>query len=345
MQTKESKKYHTTFEQKIETEKAIDKVKKTFSNLLTTNLNLNEVVAPLVVLENSGINDELSGVERPVTFPIKDIEDKKGVVVQSLAKWKRLRLAQLSAKAGSGILTDMKALRPDDDLSPMHSVYVDQWDWEKVMLPEQRTFEYLKSTVINIYEALLLTEHKICSHYHSMEKVLPPKITFIHAEDLMRAYPHLSPKERENKATEKYKAIFLIGIGGKLSNGKPHDGRAPDYDDWATETDDGYFGLNGDIIVWNPVLKCAFELSSMGIRVDPKTLWKQLKLHNCVEKKDLFYHKLLLDGQLPQTIGGGIGQSRMCMFMLRKEHIGEVQASVWPDEVYKSTREKGINII
>ncbi len=345
MQTNGFKKLNNGFCDLLEAEKKIEKVKKTFTDLLSGNLNLYKVESPLILSKNSGINDELTGVEKPVSFNIKNIKGKGGVVVQSLAKWKRLRLACLSVKPGTGIITNMKAIRPDEEPGPMHSIYVDQWDWEQVMLPHQRTVDFLKKSVIKIYDAMILTEQIIHLYYPSIGKVLPPEITFIHSEDLLRAYPDLSPEERENKAAEKYKAFFLIGVGAPLSNGSPHDGRAPDYDDWCTETGKGYFGLNGDIIVWNPVLKCAFEISSMGIRVDEKSLWKQLELLNCIEKKDLYYHKLLLKGKLPQTIGGGIGQSRMCMFILRKKHIGEVQASIWPEDVYRKCKADGINII
>ncbi len=334
MQVTKNKESGRGLSDQLETEKAIERVKMTFSHLLSGKLGLHKVVAPLAVSENSGINDELNNVERPVSFPIKNIHGKTGVIVQSLAKWKRLRLAQLALEPGAGILTDMKALRPDEKPGPMHSIFVDQWDWEQVIDSSNYNIEYLQETVVKIYEAMLLTEQIIRSQYPFIAPVLPPEITFIHAEDLLRAYPGLSPAEREHKVAEKYKAVFLIGIGNKLSNGEAHDGRAPDYDDWTTETHKGYYGLNGDIIVWNPLLKCAFELSSMGIRVNEKALLKQLSIRNCMEKAGLFYHRMLLESKLPQTIGGGIGQSRLCMLLLGKKHIGEVQASIWPEDYY-----------
>ncbi len=345
MQITKSKKSYDHLKDHLETEKAIEKVKKTFSNFLSGHLKLQKVVSPIIVSEASGINDELSGTERPVSFLLKNIHGIKGVIVQSLAKWKRLRLAQLSVPSGEGIFADMHALRPDETPGPLHSVYVDQWDWEQVIDSSQYRLDCLKDTVVKIYAALLQTEQIINFYYPSIDRILPSEITFIHAEDLLRTYPDLSPSEREHKAAKKYGAIFLIGIGKQLSNGEPHDGRAPDYDDWSTETSAGYFGLNGDIIVWNPVLKCAFELSSMGIRVNKKALIKQLMLSESMEKAEQYYHKALLEGKLPQTIGGGIGQSRLCMFLLRKKHIGEVQASVWPDDVYSHCKTEGINII
>ncbi|MFC7667864.1 aspartate--ammonia ligase [Hymenobacter humi] len=258
----------------LETEEAITFVKETFAKELARQLHLVKVSAPLVVLDGTGINDDLNGIERPVGFPIKSLDEQRAVVVHSLAKWKRLRLRELGIPAGRGLLTDMRALRPDEDYSPIHSIYVDQWDWEKHMLPEQRTIPFLKATVETIYGALKATEHQVSQEF-GIEPVLPPSITFLHAEDLLARYPDLTPKQREHEAAREYGAVFLMGIGAELSHGEIHDGRAPDYDDWSTPTEDGYRGLNGDILLWNPVLGTAFEISSMGIRVDKEALARQ----------------------------------------------------------------------
>ncbi|TVR74396.1 MAG: aspartate--ammonia ligase [Marinilabiliales bacterium] len=329
----------------IETEKAIDLVKTTFSDTLCRELNLTRVVAPLIVAEDTGINDDLNGIERPVQINIKDMQSKRVTVVQSLAKWKRYRLAQLGAEPGEGILTDMKALRPDEDLGPLHSVYVDQWDWEKVISGEQRHLLCLKDTVKRIYKALVATEKAVAERYQEITPVLPPGIKFIHAEDLYLKYPELTPRERETEAAREYGAFFLTGIGGDLPGGNIHDGRAPDYDDWSTPTGQHYRGLNGDIIVWNPVTGSAFEISSMGIRVDESALVYQLEKRNCLERRELMFHRMLLGGKLPQTMGGGIGQSRVCMFMLRKSHIGQVQASVWPETMTEELKKESIDLI
>ncbi len=328
-----------------QTEAAIDFVKTTFEKELSGALHLMKVSAPLFVLDGTGINDDLNGIERPVSFPIKAMKEQKAVVVHSLAKWKRMRLQQLQIPAGEGLYTNMHALRPDEDFTPLHSVFVDQWDWEKVMEPQQRTLPFLKSTVKKIYAALKATEQKVFEQYPQILPTLPDEISFIHAEDLLQQYPTLTPKERENKAAKTYGAVFIIGIGGALSDGQPHDGRAADYDDWSTEAGDGYKGLNGDIILWNEVLQTAFEVSSMGIRVDEQALLRQMAERGCMERMHLHFHQQLLSGQLPQSIGGGIGQSRTCMFLLRKAHIGEVQASVWPEEVVKDCAEKGIALL
>lgn len=335
----------TPLQDQLETEKAIEIIKTTFSQTLKKNLNLFKVESPLILCENSGINDDLNGLEKPVTFLIKNMDNTKASIIQSLAKWKRLRLSQLSVKPGTGILTDMRALRPDDEIDELHSIYVDQWDWEQVIQTKQRSVEFLKEIVTSIYNTLLFTEETICSCYPSLKKKLPEEITFLHTEELLKAYPDLSPKERENRAAKEFKAIFLIGIGASLSNGEVHDTRAPDYDDWITETGEGYVGLNGDLIIWNPTLKCAFEISSMGIRVDKEILLKQLELCKCMEKTELYYHELLLADKLPQTIGGGIGQSRVSMFLLEKKHIGEVQASIWPKQMYEKCKKNNINLI
>ncbi|MCD4770062.1 MAG: aspartate--ammonia ligase [Bacteroidales bacterium] len=320
----------------LKTEEAITLVKETFSLELSRQLRLIKVSSPIAVMDGTGINDDLNGVERPVIFPVKGLQDRKAVIVQSLAKWKRIRLKELGMEQGEGIITDMKALRPDEDFSRIHSIYVDQWDWEKPVRPEQRILKYLKESVRSIYEALKATEKVVNTIYPEIGTILPEEIRFIHSEELLRKYPHLSPRERETEIAKEYGAVFIIGIGNELSNGLPHDGRAPDYDDWSTVNEDGYSGLNGDIIFWNPVLESAFEISSMGIRVDKNALLKQLKLCSCLERTDLYFHKLLLSDKIPLSIGGGIGQSRVCMFMLRKSHIAEVQVSIWPDHIMET---------
>lgn len=288
------------------TEKAIKAVKDMFQENLSAQLALLRVTAPMVVLSGTGLNDELNGVERPVEFPIKDMGGMKAEVVHSLAKWKRLKLAQMGVRPGRGIYTDMNALRPDEELDNIHSIYVDQWDWEKVITKEQRTLAFLKSTVRRIYEAIKVTENKLYVEFPQIEPMLPEDIFFIHAEQLRQMYPEMSPKERENAVVREHKAVFIIGIGGLLADGVPHDGRAADYDDWSTENEDGFSGLNGDLLLWNPVLESAFEISSMGIRVDETALDRQLRIRGEDWKKDLMYHKMLLEGKLPYTIGGGI---------------------------------------
>lgn len=327
------------------TEKAIKAVKDMFQDNLSAQLALLRVTAPMVVLSGMGLNDDLNGVERPVKFPVRDMGDQSAEVVHSLAKWKRVKLAQMNLRPGRGIYTDMNALRPDEELDNIHSIYVDQWDWEKVISFEQRTLDYLKKTVRRIYEAIKVTENKLYVEFPQIEPMLPEDVFFIHSEDLLRMYPDLSSKEREDAIVKKYKAVFIIGIGGLLSDGKPHDSRAADYDDWSTVNEDGYCGLNGDLLLWNPVLESAFEISSMGIRVDEAAMKRQLELRGETNKSELLYHKLLLDGKLPYTIGGGIGQSRLCMFLLRKAHIGEIQSSIWPDEDRRICRESGIDLV
>lgn len=327
------------------TEKAIKAVKDMFQDNLSAQLALLRVTAPMVVLSGMGLNDDLNGVERPVKFPVRDMGDQPAEIVHSLAKWKRVKLAQMNLRPGRGIYTDMNALRPDEELDNIHSIYVDQWDWEKVISFEQRTLDYLKKTVRRIYEAIKVTENKLYVEFPQIEPMLPEDVFFIHSEDLLRMYPDLSSKEREDAIVKKYKAVFIIGIGGLLSDGKPHDSRAADYDDWSTVNEDGYCGLNGDLLLWNPVLESAFEISSMGIRVDEAAMKRQLELRGETNKSELLYHKLLLDGKLPYTIGGGIGQSRLCMFLLRKAHIGEIQSSIWPDEDRRICRESGIDLV
>ena len=329
----------------LKTEEMIDFIKTRYEKTLAQHLNIVKVSAPVVVPDSTGINDDLSGVEKPISFPIKSLDGQKASIIQSLAKWKRMRLRYFHIEPGKGILTDMRALRPSENLSPIHSVYVDQWDWEKHILPEQRTLKFLKSTVEQLYKTIRITEDELFQKYPWLTPQLPPFITFIHSEELYKMYPGLPPKERENEAAKKFKAIFIIGIGNVLSDGKPHDLRAPDYDDWSTKNEDGYFGLNGDILFWNSNLNSAFEISSMGIRVDKTAMEKQLEISNCQDRKKLLFHKLLLEGQLPLSIGGGIGQSRLCMFLLKKLHIGEVQSSVWPNEVLKKYEGKDVKLL
>jgi len=299
----------------------------------------------LVVLDGTGINDDLNSIERPVKFPIKSLNDKNAVVVHSLAKWKRIRLKELEIEPGEGIITDMRALRPDEDYSPIHSIYVDQWDWEKVIVPQDRQLDYLFSTVKSIYKVIKKTEQNVEAKYPQLKAVLPEQITFISSEDLLQKYPTFTPKQRENAICKEFGAVFIYGIGGELSNGELHDARAADYDDWSTENSAGFRGLNGDILVWNPVLESAFELSSMGIRVDKEALTKQLEIRDFSDRKNLLFHSMLLDDQLTESIGGGIGQSRMCMFMLKSRHIGEVQASIWDGKVKEKLKEESIELL
>ena len=327
-----------------QTEKAIKSVKDMFQDNLSAQLTLLRVTAPMTVLSGTGINDDLNGVERPVRFPVKGLDEREAEVVHSLAKWKRLKLAELGVAPGRGIYTDMNALRPDEELDNLHSIYVDQWDWEKVIRPEDRNLDFLKRTVRRIYEAVKVTENKLYVEFPQLVPALPEEIFFIHAQELLDRYPGLSAKERENAVVREHKAVFIIGIGGKLSDGTIHDGRAADYDDWSTPNSDGFEGLNGDLLLWNPVLESAFEISSMGIRVDPEAMHRQLALRGQEWKAELYFHKQLLSGALPQTIGGGIGQSRLCMYLLRKAHIGEIQSSLWPEEMRKACHEAGIEL-
>ncbi len=327
------------------TEKAIKHVKDIFQENLSAQLALLRVTAPMVVLKGTGINDDLNGTERPVSFPIKDMGEREAEVVHSLAKWKRLKLAEMGVEPGRGIYTDMNALRPDEELDNIHSLYVDQWDWEMVISEADRNIDYLKRIVRRIYEAIKVSENKVYVEFPQIKPVLPEDIFFIHAEDLLKMYPDLSSKEREDKIVEKYGAVFIIGIGHALSGGESHDGRAADYDDWSTPNADGHYGLNGDILLWNPILKSSFEVSSMGIRVDKKALERQLEVRGQEWKKDLYFHRMLLEGKLPFTAGGGIGQSRLCMFMLRKAHIGEIQSSIWPEDMRKECLAAGIELV
>lgn len=331
---------------KYETEQGIKVIKDFFQDNLATGLCLRRVTGPLFVLRGLGINDDLSGKERPVTFPIKDLQDAKAEVVHSLAKWKRLTLADYDVQPGYGIYTDMNAIRADEELGNLHSLYVDQWDWERVILPEQRTVSFLKRTVKCIYAALKRTEFLVCERFPQLTPSLPEDVQFIHAEELLQRYPDKSAKEREDLITREYGAVFIIGIGCKLSNGEPHDMRAPDYDDYSTlAADSDLPGLNGDLLVWNDVLDRAVELSSMGIRVDKEALLRQLQESGKEERLELYFHRRLVEGSLPLCIGGGIGQSRLCMLYLRKAHIGEIQASIWPDEMRKECELLNIPLI
>jgi aspartate--ammonia ligase len=328
-----------------QTELGISKIKDFFQANLSAELRLRRVTAPLFVLQGTGINDDLNGVERAVSFPIKDMGDVRAEVVHSLAKWKRVTLADYHIEQGYGIYTDMNAIRADEELGNLHSLYVDQWDWERVMSTEERNIDFLKSVVRRIYSTLLRTEYLVSESFPEIKPVLPADITFIHAEELRKLYPGLSPKEREYNIAKQYGAVFIIGIGGPLGDGKKHDGRAPDYDDWTTPGEKGLPGLNGDIILWNSVLEIPFEISSMGIRVDKAALLKQLEMEGKTERLSMYFHKRLMEDSLPLSIGGGIGQSRLCMFFLRKAHIGEIQASIWPEEMYTQCRDLNINLI
>ncbi len=328
-----------------ETELAIVNIKNFFQLTLSTELNLTRVTAPLFVNMGQGLNDDLNGVERPVTFPVKAFNDRKLEIVHSLAKWKRLKVGEMAMAPGFGIYTDMNAIRADEDLDNIHSIYVDQWDWERAMRPEERHLDYLQKVVRQIYGCLKRTEFFVYNNYPALKPRLPEEITFIHSEELAERYPALTPKERENAAAKEYGAVFIIGIGYPLENGQPHDGRAPDYDDWITVTGENRHGLNGDIIVWNDVLQQSFEISSMGIRVSPESLKAQLAIRGTEEREKLFFHQKLLNGELPQTIGGGIGQSRLAMYFLQKAHIGETQVSAWPEEMVAACQKAGIPLL
>lgn len=327
------------------TEKAIKLVKDMFQVNLSAQLALLRVTAPMIVLQGMGLNDDLNGVERAVTFPIKDMDDARAEVVHSLAKWKRIKLAEMNVCVGRGIYTDMNALRPDEELDNTHSIYVDQWDWEMVISTQQRNLEFLKHIVKRIYESMKVTENRLYVEFSHIIPELPEDIFFIHAQELLDMYPTLTSKEREDAVVKEHKAVFLIGIGAKLSNGEAHDGRAADYDDWSTPNSDGFKGLNGDILLWNPILEAAFEVSSMGIRVDSSALRLQLEQRGQQWKSELLFHKKLLSEQLPTTIGGGIGQSRLCMFFLRKAHIGEIQSSIWSDAMREECEAAGIKLV
>ncbi|MCP2619775.1 aspartate--ammonia ligase [Candidatus Aminicenantes bacterium AC-334-K16] len=328
----------------LETEKAIMEIKLTFQRLLAEKLNLQRVTAPLFVQSGTGINDDLNGIERPLKFSVTNLNHTQAEIVQSLAKWKRLALAKLKIPPGKGIYTDMNAIRPDEILDNLHSIYVDQWDWERVITPEERSLSFLKEIVSKIYQCIFQMETIICQKYPQFTPFLPPKIHFIHAQRLQALFPQLSPREREDRICKTHGAVFIQGIGLPLTDGQPHDGRAPDYDDWTSPTEEGP-GLNGDILIWYPPLQQAFELSSMGIRVDAATLLRQLKITGCEERRHLYFHRLLLEGKLPLSIGGGIGQSRLCMFLLRKVHIGEVQVGIWDMETIRLCEQHNITLL
>lgn len=319
-----------------ETEIAIKKVKDFFERELATQLNLYRVSAPLFVLPESGLNDNLNGVERPVRFGIKERDDAEVEIVHSLAKWKRLALKRYGFEHGEGLYTDMNAIRRDEETDNIHSIFVDQWDWERIIDKEERTPATLKRTVKSVYEALRVTEKYIANQYKYIDCFLPEEITFMTSQELETWYPDSTPKEREYKIARKYGAVFIMQIGGVLASGEKHDGRAPDYDDWK---------LNGDIIVYYPVLDIALELSSMGVRVDEEALSTQLELAGCPERAEMPFQKALLEGELPYTIGGGIGQSRICMFYLRKAHIGEVQSSIWPEDTWEDAEKNGLQLL
>ena len=320
----------------IETEIAIKKVKDFFEAKLAETLNLTRVSAPLFLENGSGLNDNLNGVERPVSFDMLAIEDSNIEIVHSLAKWKRFALHRYKFEAGSGLYTDMNAIRRDEELDNLHSIYVDQWDWEKVITKEDRNIDTLKDTVRKIFSVFKSTEDFVSSEYPSIEKILPEDITFVTSQELEDMYPELTSKERENAITKEHKAVFILGIGDTLKSGEKHDGRSPDYDDWK---------LNGDILFYDPLFDSAIELSSMGIRVDKAALEYQLQKSGCEDRRNLPFHKALLEDKLPLTMGGGIGQSRICMFFLRKAHIGEVQASIWDEYTHKQCEAANIELL
>lgn len=319
-----------------ETEVAIKEIKDHFERALAKSLHLTRVSAPLFIRPESGMNDNLNGVERPVSFEIKELDETPAEIVHSLAKWKRYALKHYDFHSGEGLYTDMSAIRRDEYTDNLHSLYVDQWDWEKIISKEERNTETLEYTVRKVYSALKETENYISRRYNYIEPLLPDDIFFITSQELENMYPDKTPKEREREIAKAKGAVFISQIGKVLASGERHDGRAPDYDDWE---------LNGDIIVYYPVLDIGLELSSMGIRVDEESLKRQLRLAGCEERAKLPFQKALLDGELPYTVGGGIGQSRICMYYLRKAHIGEVQSSIWPDDVLESAKENGIQLL
>ncbi len=319
-----------------ETQHAIKYIKDLFQQTLSFALTLDRVSAPLIVRKGSGINDDLNGVERKVDFTIKEIDNKEAEVVQSLAKWKRMALYRYGYQAGEGIYTDMNAIRRDDDTDNMHSIFVDQWDWEKVITRDQRNLEFLKETVKNIVKAIVFTKRKVNLRYPVFKTTLKEEVYFITTQELEDKYPDKTPKERENLICQEHGTVFIMQIGGKLRSGEKHDGRAPDYDDWA---------LNGDLLFWNETLQKAIEISSMGIRVDETSLQSQLAEADALDRNKYEYHKMIAEGTLPLTIGGGIGQSRLCMLLLEKAHIGEVQASIWPDDMIQACAGHGIVLL
>ena len=320
----------------MESQRAIKKIKDFFQQELAYGLKLRRVSAPLFVAPETGLNDNLNGVERTVSFTVKDMGEKEVEIVQSLAKWKRMALGRYGFKPGTGLYTDMNAIRRDEELDNLHSIYVDQWDWEKVILKEDRTTEYLHETVVTLYNALKNLNDFVNRHYNELRTDLPNEIFFITSQELEDMYPDLDPKEREDAITKEKRAVFIEKIGGVLKSGQKHDGRAPDYDDWE---------LNGDIILYSDILERAFEISSMGIRVDEEAMDRQLRLSGDEDRRDMDFHKMILNKELPYTIGGGIGQSRLCMYFLRKAHIGEVQASIWPEDMVRTCAENDIFLL
>lgn len=328
-----------------ETERAIKQIKDFFETNLAFELDLVRTTAPLFIRAGTGINDDLNGVEKPVSFNINTMNGDQAEIVQSLAKWKRMALADLGFELHTGLYTDMNAIRPSEILDNTHSLYVDQWDWELVISQADRQLDFLINIVKKIYDVIRRTEKYICYQYHALTPTLPESIHFIHAEELEEKYPDITPREREYHVCKKFGAVFIIGIGGPLKFSEFHDGRAPDYDDWITPTINGRTGLNGDIFVYNPVLDSAYELSSMGIRVNAESLLQQLEIRNALAKKSLYFHQRLLNNELPLSIGGGIGQSRLCMLYLKKAHIGEIQASLWPDDMVQFCRNNNIHLL
>ena len=329
-----------------DTERGIKYIKDFFQDNLAEELNLQRVSAPLFLRKGYGINDDLNGIEAKAAFKIKDNGYSDAECLFSLAKWKRMVLADYGFERGEGLYTDMNAIRPDEEcLDNLHSVYVDQWDWERIISEEERNLDFLKVIVRKIYDVLKRTEAEVDAKYLHVEPMLPAEISFVHSEELLEMYPDLDPRERENRITQEHGAVFVIGIGGELADGTLHDGRAPDYDDWTTPTGEGTKGLNGDILLWYPLLNRAMEISSMGIRVDREAMLRQLEIRGVPERKEMAWHRRLLSGELPLSIGGGIGQSRLCMFFLRKLHVGEVHASVWPEEMARRCKDAGIMLL
>ena len=320
----------------MESQRAIKKIKDFFQQELAYGLKLRRVSAPLFVAPETGLNDNLNGVERTVSFTVKDMGEKEVEIVQSLAKWKRMALGRYGFKPGTGLYTDMNAIRRDEELDNLHSIYVDQWDWEKVIRKEDRNQEYLRETVVTLYNALKNLNDFVNRHYNELRTDLPNEIFFITSQELEDMYPDLEPKDREDAIAKEKRAVFIEKIGGELKSGQKHDGRAPDYDDWE---------LNGDIILWSDILERAFEISSMGIRVDEEAMDRQLRLAGADDRREMDFHRMILNKELPYTIGGGIGQSRLCMYFLRKAHIGEVQASIWPDEMIRTCAENDIFLL
>ena len=320
----------------MESQRAIKKIKDFFQQELAYGLKLRRVSAPLFVAPETGLNDNLNGVERTVSFTVKDMDEKEVEIVQSLAKWKRMALGRYGFKPGTGLYTDMNAIRRDEELDNLHSIYVDQWDWEKVIRKEDRTTEYLHETVVTLYNALKNLNDFVNRHYNELRTDLPNEIFFITSQELEDMYPGLDAKQREDAITKEKRAVFIEKIGGELKSGQKHDGRAPDYDDWE---------LNGDIILWSDILERAFEISSMGIRVDEEAMDRQLRIAGAEDRRDMEFHRMILNGELPYTIGGGIGQSRLCMYFLRKAHIGEVQASIWPKEMIETCEKNDIFLL